>query len=156
MNLDTVKNNAAVLFNNADAILNVDNSGNLSIISNWNLIGRLVKFLKNLDGSVTEKINNAALKTLDMIAMINRSSSNGGCIYINGGYSAPIYPANYLGREMLKDQWGQVEGIRVLADELLRQKDLYRDNPNQRSYQGDQKVFLANEFDEMPPYVIVC
>lgn len=66
--IDQCMDNAKIL-HETNVIFTCDNDGNLSYISKYNLLGRLVNFLKNIiEGSGEYKVNQVILATLNQIS----------------------------------------------------------------------------------------
>lgn len=145
MNLDVASNNADLLwtileekpeFPHKRANLNVDPHGNLYIIAKWDLLGRLIKWIQNCHGKVTEKINQVTIESLNFIKNFN-SESQDGLIYVKykdqslGGSPEAWYPTKYsvdcLATSIIRsNRFKSYQAVIEAAQELEKQKALYQ------------------------------
>lgn len=84
MDLKNLENNAKVLFNHPNGNFNVDSSGNLYVISQWNFIGRLIKYFFaepktrgcfHIKG-INQKVKDSVKETLKQIYKNNEAASS--------------------------------------------------------------------------------
>lgn len=156
-----ITHNTDILWNSTeDANFNVDNEGRLSVISKWNLIGRLVKWVRDWNGDVTAKINEAIKETFDGI---RESNAQNKFIYVRKrgnfwffdsvrAYSSH-YPAYYVAEKIQKSsQFSKANSIQEVASNILNEKKLYPDS-EQRSQvilgviYDDPKILYWDELD---------
>ena len=136
MDIDLVKQNATILFNAADRNLTCDGKGEISVISKWNLIGRLIKWMSNRDGSVTKKVCRAAFETLVEIDRLNSTDpfkrfyvwhEEVGFTFFDAtkAYSS-YYPADKLVSAINNvDKFKQDSDIQKVSSDILKHMDLY-------------------------------
>ena len=69
MEIETAKENAAVIYNDPNAIFKDGEFGKLETISSWNLIGRLFEWIKDTQsgGQRSLEANRLVLETLDTL-----------------------------------------------------------------------------------------
>ncbi len=83
MILENLENNAKVLLNHPEGNFNIDSQGNLYVIGQWNLLGRLIKYFfaeSRKIGcfhtvSINQKIDDAVRETLEQIYTSNLNAS---------------------------------------------------------------------------------
>jgi hypothetical protein len=137
MNPQDFQVNANVIWNShyeGGSILDVDGKGRLSIISEWNYIGRFIKWVRDwcTNGSVTERINCAVKKTLeDIIA----SNEEGKLVYMRDWYSeynaindlSPHYPSSLVKQYNFPPNHpiSNISEIKLLVERLSKQSERF-------------------------------
>ncbi len=132
MRVEIRDHNANVLWNShSHANFDVDSKGRLLAISKWNVFGRLFKWIRNLNGAVTDKVNQTVASTFDAIAEVN-NQADAKKIYVRdqewgvnalffdatAAYS-PYYPAPDLAHKILSTP--HID--RTVRDAALRVRD---------------------------------
>lgn len=134
MNTATFNNNLDILWNQPDARLTCDKNDKLSTISSWNVIGRLINWIADRNGSMTRKIQEAAQKTLHQIVEENNQGKS-HLVYVRNSdhhiffdatlaYS-PYFPADYLAKRITEIPKFKTGSIQAEANLILAQKDRY-------------------------------
>lgn len=136
MDHNIVKYNANLLWNNGHRRLDVDDQGKLSVISDWDIGGRIRKLFRNWKGAVTQKINTAVAQTLDSIqeAHIEKVWDDRPKslwfrlnIYLGASYRGEEdYPLRYLAQRIDNiAQFKHIPGIKAKTDYLRILDDRY-------------------------------
>lgn len=163
MDYKIAKRNADLLWNILDrngiskATLNVDNKGQISTIAKWNLVGRLVRWIRDRNGELTKKIHEVTAQTLNCISDYNQEkkleNSNlrfyvkrGSESYWIPNYSS-IYPADYLAKRVIVSPlFGNNESIKIAAQKLIDNKDIYPSFANNAADKNDERVLWWDDF----------
>lgn len=143
MHKKIMEDNAIVLWNSTStSIYNVDKDDRLSLISQWNLIGRLFKWIRNWyeNGGVTARINLAACRTLDEIYKQNEAAKATGVkktlIYVinrdnswffdaTAAYSKQ-YPTSLLKNQLAaNDQFSNIDEVMKKALKIEQQASYF-------------------------------
>lgn len=101
---DIAKKNADILWNEPNAILTCNDNGELSTISSWNLLGRLINWWSDRKGEITSKINSAVKDTFDTIHTMNeqkklvyvRNRDSSAWFFDPARFYSKHYPADLL------------------------------------------------------------
>jgi hypothetical protein len=136
MDNNIVQHNANLLWNHGHRRLDVDGQGKLSVISDWDIGGRIRKFFRNWNGAVTQKINTAVAQTLDSIekARIEKVWDDRPKslwfrlnIYLGASYGGEEdYPLRYLAHRIDNiAKFKHIPGIKAKTDYLGILDDRY-------------------------------
>ncbi len=71
-----IKNNLQTLWNYTEANLWVDPEQNISVISKWNLLYRVIKVILDFNGGITKKINEAVKETFNEFCAAVENNQN--------------------------------------------------------------------------------
>lgn len=136
----------------------VNRDGKLSILSNWNLIGRFIKWISNRNGEVTAKIHTAIKETLDVIASAHEKKQ---LVYVRNedpkadffkatlAYS-PQFPAYYLAEKISKSSFSKDSSIKEIAERIVIQKDHYPNSKTIKSASANVDLKILSWHEEYP------